>query len=646
MSIEIRDNSNNWIDIDDPEIYNGSSWVNIQRGEIWTGSKWEVFFIRSVAGGGTASAPTISLLDKSSRRIRLYVSHTNNTGDNAIAYIYADDDNPPNILSPVQTQIHPNEGYTNSSYSNQIEIFGSNSYNSPLQKNTTYYFRPISFFYNSSGQQIKTVTGNTLAVTTYDYAGSFKPGSISEFKTSSQIVMITGSNAVNNGNSWMRWEYQRRIAGSGGSWTSLGAVDDSSNPLANNDSGEFKSYNFTGLSNAYEHRFRARIVYAGLGNSNSEVGSWSDWSNNIRPLYLISTSTGDLAVNNTTYFNPIGSGYSNSGISASSTYSGSSAANASDDSTATSWISSSVRSYTESRTIQSAKRDGSYVYYYAGDMTLDNVTNAKIYNIDKLEAIFIERYTYNDDGVKSELRSVSSTVYPFDANDYVTISGSSNTYVNGTRAIEKRVNDRTLRFITVGATTTSDFISDTGYLVGSTSGGNNISNLNTSLTSASKDGVAGVKISTGSISATRQFSLTNVLGSGSNTPTMYLEGTYNVGSGTEELIILFSVKSDYLSPRMTTSNYIQITNGDTATYMDVYLNGNLIANDYYWTAGQTRNIYPGQTYNADYASGYVEQLFHVRLVVSRQDSGFGWYAVVKDTKINFTYSEYTDDGVT
>lgn len=645
MAIEIW-NGTSWQDVDDPEIYNGSSWVNIQRGEIFNGSNWEVFYIRSLGNGGTAAAPTISLLDKSSRRIRVYLSHTNTTGDNVVVVVYADDTSPPNILSPVETEIHPNTGYTTSSYSNQLEIFGTNTYNSTLDKNTTYYIASVAQFYNSSGFLIKSVPGNTLTVTTYDYATSGQPGSLSEFKTSSSISMLTSSNAYNNGSCWMRWEYQRRIAGSAQSWTSLGTVDDSSNPLVNNDSGEFKSYNFTGLSNAYEHRFRARIVYAGLGNSNSEVGSWSDWSNNIRPLYLTSTSTGNLAVNNTTYFNPIGSGYSNSGISASSTYSGSSAANASDNSTATSWISSPVRSYTESRTIESAKRDGSYVYYYAGGMTLDNVTDAKIYNIDKLQAIFTERYTYNDSGVKSELRSGSSTVYPFDANDYATISGSSNTYVNGTRAIEKRVNDRTLRFITVGATTTSGFITDTGYLVGSTSGGNDISNLNTSLTSASKDGVSGVKISTGSISATRQFSLTNVLGSGSNTPTMYLEGTYNVGSGTEELIILFSVKSDYLSPRMTTSNYIQIANGDTATYMDVYLNGNLIADNYYWTAGQTRNIYPGQTYNADYASEYVEQLFHVRLVISRQDSGLGWYAVIKDTKINFTYSEYTDDGVT
>ena len=186
MAIEIW-NGTSWQDVDDPEIYNGSSWVNIQRGEIFNGSNWEVFYIRSVGNGGTAAAPTISLLDKSSRRIRVYLSHTNTTGDNVIVVAYADDTSPPSILSPVETEIHPNTGYTTSSYSNQLEIFGTNTYNSTLDKNTTYYIASVAQFYNSSGSLIKSVPGNTLTVTTYDYAGSLTPVSISGYKTSSQI---------------------------------------------------------------------------------------------------------------------------------------------------------------------------------------------------------------------------------------------------------------------------------------------------------------------------------------------------------------------------------------------------------------------------------------------------------------------------
>ena len=253
MAIEVW-NGSSWQDVDDPEICTSAAgsgtFTNIQRGEIYTGSGWEVFYIRSVGNGGTAAAPVIALSDKSSRRIRITVSHTNTSGDNVIVLAYIDDVNPPVFLSPISTQTHPNTGYTTTTYSGQIETFGSNTYNSVLDEYATYYIASVAQFYNSSNGLIKSVAGNTLTVTTHPYFAASKPISLASLfgttlKTSTQLWLYAEGNAYNNGDAWLRWQYQSRDAGSGIAWTNLGTVDDSSNLLKDNESSENKGKYFT-----------------------------------------------------------------------------------------------------------------------------------------------------------------------------------------------------------------------------------------------------------------------------------------------------------------------------------------------------------------------------------------------------------------
>ena len=365
MAIEVWDGSS-WQDVDDPKICTSAAgsgtFTNIQRGEIYTGSGWEVFYIRSVGNGGTAAAPVIALSDKSSRRIRITVQHTNSSGDNVKVLTYIDDVNPPVFLSPISTQVHPNTGYTTTTYSGQIETFGTNTYNSVLDEDTTYYIASVAQFYNSSNGLIKSVAGNTLTITTHPYFTAGQPVSLASYlgvalKTSTQLYLYAEGNAYNNGDAWLRWQYQSRNAGSGSAWTDLGTVDDSSNAFTDNESNDNRGRYFTSLDNNKEYRFRARVVYAGLGNSNSEVGPWGSYSNNIRPIYLRDVLSTVASMNNTTYFNAIGTSYGNSLINADSEADTAfSAAKASDGSNDTVWSSSAVYTTTDTKNYHFSKK--------------------------------------------------------------------------------------------------------------------------------------------------------------------------------------------------------------------------------------------------------------------------------------------------
>jgi hypothetical protein len=655
MAIEVWDGGN-WQDIDDPEICTSAAgygtFTNIQRGEIWTGSGWETFFIRSAGGGGTAAAPVIALSDKSSRRIRVTVSHTNTSGDNVIVLVYVDDTSPPSILFPINTQRHPDTGYTTTTYSGQIETFGSNTYNSILNEGTTYYIGSAAWFYNSSGTLIKSVSGNTLTVATHPYYTSGKPVSLASYlgvalKTTTQLYMYSSGNAYNNGDTWLRWQYQSRNAGTLDAWTDLGTVDDSSNLFTDNESDDNRGRSFTALDNAKEYRFRSRVVYSGLGNSNSEVGPWGSYSNNIRPIYLRDVLSTVASMNNATYFNAIGTSYGNSLINADSEADTAfSAAKASDGSNDTVWSSSAVYTTTDTKTITSAKRDGTYVYYYAdSNLSLSTVSSVVISNIERLRAVFINRNTYNLSGTRyTDLSTISSSIYPFDTNDQIVVTGSSGSGINGTYDPWSRKNNYTIQFRTPLGALTSGTISDGGNLTSSTSGGSSIANLNQggkSLT-ASKDGAGGVKVATGDVGSTREFSLTTVLGT--STPTMVITGTAVKSVGDETLNAYFSVKDDYLSPKMTTSDYVSVTNGDQKRYIKVYLNNTLLANVEF-EAGETKTFNPDSTQTA-FGEPFVKRAFYVKLEVARVNTAFGWLSQIKEVKIRFRYSEYYDDGIT
>ena len=285
MTIEVYD-GNDWQDVDDPEICTSinpttgaGTFANIQRGDIYTASGWESFYIRS-GEGAPATAPIIALSSKSSRRIIITVQHTNTSGDNVKVLAWADDVNPPVFLSAISAIAHPDSGYIITSYSGQVETFGSNTYNSPLIESTTavprtYYIASAASYYNNSNGLIKSVAGNTLEVTTHPYFTAGQPVSLVSYagvalKTSTALYMYAEGNAYNNGTAWLRWQYQSRNAGSGSAWTDLGTVDDSSNAFTDNQSNQNRGRSFTLLDNDKEYgdyeKFRKMLVKRNKNN--------------------------------------------------------------------------------------------------------------------------------------------------------------------------------------------------------------------------------------------------------------------------------------------------------------------------------------------------------------------------------------------
>jgi len=668
MAIEVYDGSN-WQDVDDPEICTSinpttgaGTFTNIQRGEIWTGSAWESFYIRSVGEGALTSVPVIAFSSKSSRRILITVQHNNSSGDNVKVLAWADTTNPPNILTPVSTQVHPNTGYTTTTYSGQIETFGTNTYNSVLDEGITYYIASVAQYYNNSNGLIKSVAGNTLTITTHPYFTAGQPVSLASYlgvalKTSTQLYLYAEGNAYNNGDAWLRWQYQSRNAGSGSAWTDLGTVDDSSNAFTDNQSNDNRGRSFTSLDNDKEYRFRARVVYSGLGNSNSEVGAWGSYSNSIRPLYSKPEVIGVFAaMNDTTYFRAIGTGTDKSEISASSNFdSNTTPAKASDGSSGTVWLSNPRMTMpAEERNITTIRRDGSYVYYSASALTnIDSVTTVTTENIEKLQGLISsrKRHVINVTSYVS-IKGGGSTIYPFDANDNsVIIAGLSDSVTNGTRNLDKRAADNELRYTSTIAAVDADFQTDSGTITSATSGGSAVSNLNIpkakngTLESGGFSGT--IKVATADVGTTLQFSLTTVIGT--DTPKMTVNGSGPKGSGTETLNAYFNVKSEYSYAWIGASdNFVSVTNGDLATTIKVFLNNTQInVNDESFGINQTRNFNPSSTMYANYAPEYKDTAFYVRLEVTRVNTGLGWYAKVQEVKLKFRYFTLNyDDGIT
>ena len=679
MTIEVWD-GNSWEDADDPEICTAvnpttgaGTFTNIQRGQIWTGSAWESFYIRSAGEGAIAKTPIIEFYKKGSRKIQIYVSHENTTGDKVTVLVYATKGATGNFLYNSGTKSNPDSGYDIDGFSNEIEFFGSNDYNSLLDNNpatdesagdgfilykgAAYNISCVAFYYNNSNGLIKSVGGNSISITTHPYYHADTPISLGIYKSSSSISMLSYGNAYNNGTAWLRWQYQSRNAGSGSGWTNLVTVDDSLNTLTNNQTTEYSALNFTGLSFSKEYQFRARVVYAGLGNSNSEVGAWSAYSNSIRPIYPVETTIPNYAsINNTTYFNAVGTTYDNSQIGINLNYlDNNTPAKASDNDTSTYW-SSDPYAYPDpiSTTITSAKRDGSYVYYSgSGLSSLVSVTNITVTNMNRLRGNILT--TKRENGGSStfyvNIKGGGSVIYPFNASDNsVVIAGLSDSVTNGTKNLDKRADDNELRYISFVSAYDSAYKSDVGTIISATSGGSAVSNLNVKNKQGELQtvGASTVKVATADAGTTLQFSLMDVLGDGTNDPTMVVTGTTAKGAGTETLHAYFSVKDSYVTPRIEAGdNYILVRNGPLATDILVSLNGTALnTGDTSFGANSQRVFTSPTTKYANYASEFVKNAFRVTLAVTRVNTGFGYYAQVKEVQIKFKHTEQYNDGIT
>lgn len=646
MAIEVYDGSD-WQDVDDPEICTSinpttgaGTFGNIQRGEIYTGSGWEVFYIRSVGNGGTAAAPVIALSDKSSRRIRVTVSHTNTSGDRVIVLVYADDTSPPSILYPISTQLHPNTGYTTTTYSGEIETFGSNTYNSILDEDTTYYIGSAAWFYNSSGSLIKSVGGNTLTVTTHPYDQSSQPGSIEEYRTTTAISMLTTGNAYNNGTAWIRWQYQRRTASPVGAWVDLGTVDDSSNPLTDNETAEFKALLFESLSSTYEYQFRARVVYSGLGNSNSEVGAWSAYSAAVRPKRNVATQSGSQPFSDRTYFTAGSTG------SASSSGAGTSYLTASNGSTSDQWISDPFATTSVGPiAVDNISRDGTYTYYQkTAGYDLVSVSEAKVTGSSTLTVAALYRNTYIESSVRytaiqaNTANDVSS--YPFYVGDSITVSDADVSGINGSRTVSARKSSDNLRVATISAPITNAWVIDSMFLSGSTVNGSSISNLNTPAstykTAAFVSGsTSSVRIENSLLAGSMSGTFTS---SGSNA-SIWLTGTTLKGSGIETL--LYNFVPEKTNARMISgTNSVKVTNGTNACDIAVYLNTTDLGTQSF-AASETKYfaIPLGTKYPDD---GPDSNAFEVSVFATRFDTTiYGWLAAVAEVQIDYTYDVLT-----
>ena len=642
MAIEVW-NGSSWQDVDDPEICTSAAgsgtFTNIQRGEIYTGSGWEVFYIRSVGNGGTAAAPVIALSDKSSRRIRITVSHTNTSGDNVIVLAYIDDVNPPVFLSPISTQTHPNTGYTTTTYSGQIETFGSNTYNSVLDEYATYYIASVAQFYNSSNGLIKSVAGNTLTVTTHPYDQSDQPGSIEEYRTTTAISMLTTGNAYNNGTAWIQWQYQRRTASPVGAWVDLGTVDDSSNPLTNNETTEDKSRAFSSLSSTYEYQFRARVVYAGLGNSNSEVGAWSAYSAAVRPKRNVATQSGSKPFSDRTYFTAGSTG------SASSASGGTSYLTASNGNTGDQWISSPTESTSVGPiAVDNISRDGTYTYYEkTAGYGLISVSEAKVTGSSTLTVAALYRYTYIQNSVRYtaiQANTANDTIsYPFYVGDSITVSDADVAGINESRTVLERKSSDNLRVATISAPITNAWVIDSMFLSGQTTNGGNVNLLNTAAytyepASFVTGGTNSVRILNTDLAG---YPFSTFTSSGSDA-SIWLTGTVAKGSGIETL--LYNFVPEKTNARMISgTNSVRVTNGNSACDIAVYLNTTDLGTKSFAANEEKYFAIPSGTKYPD--DGPDSNAFEVSVFATRVDSGLGWFAAVAEVQINYTYDVLT-----
>ena len=650
MAIEVWDGSN-WQDVDDPEICTSAAgsgtFTNIQRGQIYNGTSWITFYIRSVGNDGTAAAPEVQSYSKSSRTITVEIKHENTTGDNVVVKTYIDDVNPPSSLSPIQTQMYPNAGanpaFTTASYTyaNDIrETFGTNTYNSVLDENTTYYIRNVAEFYSESEGQIKSVFGITEPITTHPYHKSKNPVNLEDDRTTTSIKVEANGNAYNNGTAWIQWEYQRRVADPVGEWVDVATVNDSSNTLTDNETTEDKSRAFSSLSSTYEYQFRARVVYAGLGNSNSEVGAWSGYSAAIRPKRNVATQSESQPFSDRTYFTA-GSTGSASSAGASTSY-----LTASNGSTGDQWISDPNQSTSVGPiAVDNISRDGTYTYYEKGaGYGLLSVSEAKVTGSSTLTVAALYRYTYIENSTR--YTAIQSTTandnvsYPFYVGDGVTISGSAAANIDGSRTVTSRKSSDNLRFVTSSATVTNVWTLDSMTLSGQTTNGGNVNLLNTAAytyepASFVTGGTNSVRILNTDLAG---FPFSTFTSSGSDA-SIWLTGVVAKGEGIETLLYNF-VPAKTNARMISGTNRIKVTNGTNACDIAVYVNTTDLGTQSF-AASQTKYfaIPSGTKYPDD---GPDSNAFEVSVFATRVNTvTYGWLAAVAEVQLDYTYDVLT-----
>jgi len=655
MAIEVYDGSN-WQDVDDPEICTSinpttgaGTFANIQRAQIYNGTSWITFYIRSVGNDGTAAAPSVEFHSKSSRTITVEIAHSNTTGDKVVVKTYIDDIPSPSFLSPIQTQMYPNAGanpaFTTASYTYENDIretFGTNTYNSVLHENTTYYIRNVAEFYSESEGQIKSVFGSVIDIATHPYHKSKNPVNLEDDRTTTSITVEANGNAYNNGTAWIQWEYQRRVADPVGEWVDVATVNDSSNALTNNQTTEDKSRAFSSLSSTYEYQFRARVVYAGLGNNNAEVGAWSEYSAAIRPKRNVATQSGSQPFSDRTYFTAGSTG------SASSSSGGTSYLTASNGNTGNQWISNAVdpNEVTGAIAVDNISRDGTYTYYEKIDgYDLLSVSEAKVTGSSTLTAVAAYRYTYTNGGeIRTAIQSNTandSVSYPFYVGDSVSISnvapGVNN--INGSRFVVQRKSSDNLLFSTPLATVTNAWNLDVINLSGSTTGGGNVNLLNTASNtyepaSYKAGGTNSVRILNTDLAG---YPFSTFTSSGSNA-NIWLKGTIAKGAGNETL--LYNFVPEKTNARMIAgTNSVRVTNGTSACSISVLLNATDLGTKSFAADEEKYFAIPSGTKIPD--AGPDSNAFQVGVSAARVDSGVGWYAAVAEVQINYTYDVLT-----
>ena len=649
MAIEVW-NGGSWQDVDDPEICTSAAgsgtFTNIQRGQIYNGTSWITFYIRSVGNGGTAAAPEVQFYSKSSRTITVEIKHENTTGDNVVVKTYIDDIPSPSFLSPIQTQMYPNAGanpaFTTASYTyaNDIrETFGTSTYNSVLAENTTYYIRNVAEFYSESEGQIKSVFGITEPIATHPYHKSKNPVNLEDDRTTTSITVEANGNAYNNGTAWIQWQYQRRVADPVGEWVDVATVNASADAFPNNETTEDKSRAFSSLSSTYDYQFRARVVYAGLGNSNSEVGAWSGYSAAIRPKRNVATQSGSQPFSDRTYFTAGSTG------SASSASGGTSYLTASNGNTGDQWISSPTQSGSVGPiAVDNISRDGTYTYYQkTAGYDLVSVSEAKVTGSSTLTVAAAYRYTYIENSTR--YTAIQSTTannnvsYPFYVGDGVTISGSTAPNIDGSRTVTARKSSDNLRFVTPSATVTNVWTLDPMTLSGQTTNGGNVNLLNTAAytyepASFVTGGTNSVRILNTDLAG---YPLSTFTSSGSDA-SIWLTGTVAKGEGIETL--LYNFVPEKTNARMISgTNSVRVTNGNSACDIAVYLNTTDLGTKAFAANEEKYFAIPSGTKYPD--DGPDSNAFEVSVFAARVDSGLGWYAAVAEVQVNYTYDVLT-----
>jgi hypothetical protein len=329
--------------------------------------------------------------------------------------------------------------------------------------------------------------------------------------------------------------------------------------------------------------------------------------------------------------------------------SGSSASNASDGSTSTVWKSDPISSTTTTEAavdLSEIKRTSTTITYYTltktnlavvEDVDIDNITTLTTTTTDIWRYVTgITRY--------AALRYSSGTNPPFYAGDTVSISGVPTGMTGDKEITQRKFDSNTQRYaieIRYGSNVEdSNWVTDSGTVAGTTSNGNEVSNLNTvGFKTVTSSGGYNVAIDSASAGYTPAFTLSTVNG------VMRRRGKAYKGSGTETLTLNFSPNSSRTNVRMLGgSDGIQITNDsvDTITFSISRLLSNgtwsEFSTDNTLTANSTGiyhftgTVYPVSVFGADF--------FSFRITANRIESpSSGWYASFKEVQIRYRYDE-------